>query len=100
MRQKLGLIEATIVGHLHSNLIFQTAGLAAGIPPIPFLGGAIHRMSRGLNQARIWREFRTRFCPSLAGIQLLNDGGYYSMELHEKLDEPARFHWHAWKRDW
>lgn len=100
VRQKLGRIEATIVGHLHSNLIFQTAGLAAGFPNIPFLGGPIHRMSRGLNQARIWREFRTRFCPSLAGIQLLNDGGYYSMELDVESAEPARFHWQAWKRDW
>lgn len=99
VREKLGRIEAAIVGHLHSNLIFQTAGLAAGFPPIPFLGGAIHRMSRGLNRARIWREFRTRFCPSLAGIHLLNDGGYYSAELNMEKDEPARFHWHAWKRD-
>lgn len=99
VREKLGQIEATIVGHLHSNLIFQTAGLAAGIPPIPFLGGAIHRMSRGVSQARVWREFRTRFCPSLAGIRLLNDGGYYSVELNMESDGPARFHWHAWKRD-
>ena len=78
VREKLRQIEATLVGHLHSNAIFQTAGLAAGFPPISFLGGSIHRMSLGLNQARIWREFRTRFCPSLAGIHLLNDGGYYS----------------------
>jgi hypothetical protein len=100
VREKLGQIEATIVGHLHSNLIFQTAGLTAGFPPIAFLGDAIHRMSRGLNQARIWKNFRTRFCPSLAGIHLLNDGGYYSVELDDEAAEPARFTWRAWKRDW
>ena len=93
-------IETTIVGHLHSNLIFQTAGLTAGFPPLPFLGDAIHRMSRGLNQARTWKEFRSRFCPSIAGIQLLDAGGYYSVNLDEDAARPARFAWRAWKRDW
>ena len=97
--ESLGRIESTVIGHLHSGLIFQTAGLLAGIPKLPLPGAALKRINSGLNRARVWRDFRTRFCPCIAGIQLLNDGGYLEIELDSEGRRPARFQTHAWKRD-
>ncbi len=100
IRGALAGIEATIIGHLHSGLIFEAAGLLAGFPRLPLPGAALRRINSGLNRARVWREFRARFCPCLAGIQLLGDGGYLEVELDEEGREPASFHTHVWKRDW
>jgi hypothetical protein len=33
-------------------------------------------------------------CPSLAGIQLLKDGGFYTAELELSAAQPPRFHFH------
>lgn len=93
-------IESTVIGHLHSAMIFETAGLLAGIPRLPLPGAALKRINAGLNRARVWRDFRTRFCPCLAGIQLLNDGGFLELELDDEGDAPLKFHTHSWKRDW
>lgn len=91
LRSRLGQIEQTIIGHLHSRLILRQARILAGIPPITFLGHTARRLSLGLNQARLWRPFKIRLCPSLAGIELLKDGGYYLAHLDPAGVQPARF---------
>jgi hypothetical protein len=68
------------------------------MPTIRFLGNSIRRMSAGLSAARGWRPFRVRLCPSLAGIQLLKDGGYLELRLDPEAEQPAatRFHRLPW----
>ncbi len=100
VRNLLERIDATIVGHLHSGAIFRTAGMLAGMPRPPLPGAALRRMAASLNQARVWREFRTRFCPCLAGIRLLNDGGWLEIDLDDRARRPPEFHTHMWWRDW
>lgn len=90
IRGKLPQIEQTIIGHLHSDLIFKTSNLLAGMPVIRFLGHSIQRMSTALNDARLWRHFRVRLCPSLAGIELLKDGGYLKVNLDPAANRPVR----------
>ncbi|MBE0542502.1 MAG: metallophosphoesterase [Verrucomicrobia bacterium] len=98
VRGKLAQIEHTIIGHLHSNLILKTSKLLAGMPVIGFLGHSIRRMSTALNDARLWRPFRVRLCPSLAGIELLKDGGYLTTTLDAAAPEAARFECHRLPR--
>jgi len=98
IRAKLPQVEQTIIGHLHSNLVVWQSRLLAGMPPIRFLGHSVERMSIALSEARHWRPFHVRFCPSLAGIELLKDGGYYTIELDEDARQPARFKFHPLKR--
>jgi len=81
VRGRLAQLERTVIGHLHSNLFFRKSQLLAGMPTIRFLGNSIRRMSQALNEARCWREFKVRLCPSLAGIELLKDGGYCEMRI-------------------
>jgi hypothetical protein len=98
VRARLPQIEHTIIGHLHSDLILWKSRLLAGMPRIRFLGSSTRRMSAALNQARQWRPFRVRLCPSLAGIELLKDGGYYTVELDPEARQPARFSFHRLPR--
>jgi len=98
VRDKLPQIEQTIIGHLHSNLVFWKSRMLAGMPVIRFLGPTVRRMSTALNQARRWRPFQVRLCPSLAGIELLKDGGYLTAELDPETRQPARFHFHHLRR--
>jgi hypothetical protein len=91
VRGKIPQIEQTIIGHLHSNLVLRAGRLLSGIPPIRFLGNSVARMSAALAEARHWRPFQVRLCPSLAGIELQKDGGYYTVELDEDARQPARF---------
>ena len=98
VRQKLGQIEQTIIGHLHSNLYLKLSRILSGSPVIGFLGHSIRKITTGLNEARLWRPFRVRLCPSLAGIELLKDGGYYTVELDADVKSPARFHFHPLQR--
>jgi hypothetical protein len=81
IRSKLPQVEATIIGHLHSQLFLWKSRLLAGMPPIRFLGNSIRRMSTALHEARLWRDFKLRLCPALAGIELLKDGGYLRMTI-------------------
>ena len=90
IRAKLSQLEHTIIGHLHSPLILWKSRLLAGFPTIDFLGGTIKRMSRALRAARRWRDFHVSLCPSLAGVELLKDGGYLSLELDPAARIPAR----------
>ncbi len=98
VRSKLPQIEQTIVGHLHSNLIMWKSKRLAGMPVIQFLGHSVHRMSAALNEARHWRPFHVRLCPSLAGIELLKDGGWLAVELDPEAQHPARFQFHSLPR--
>lgn len=95
MQNRLGQIERTVIGHLHTPLVIWKTRLLAGCPPITFLGRGIRRISRGLNRARGWKPFNILLCPSLAGSQLLKDGGYYEMTLRQ--NEPADFKRHRLK---
>ncbi len=97
VQDKLPQIERTIIGHLHTPLIYMQARMLSGFPPIHFLGKGIRRISRGLNRARAWRPFKVLLCPSLAGCQMLKDGGYYLMKLEG--NGPAKFERHSlpWK---
>jgi hypothetical protein len=79
MQTLLPQVAATIIGHLHSPLVFWKSRLLAGAPPVRFLGHAVRRMTEALHQARTWRPFRVHLCPSLAGIELLKDGGYLEL---------------------
>ena len=94
VRDRLGQLEQTIIGHLHTDLVLWKSRMLAGMPPIRFLGHAIRKMSGALNEARHWRPFRVRLCPALAGIQLLNDGGWYELELDGEARQPAHFKFH------
>ena len=91
VRAKLGQIEQTIIGHLHTPLVFWISQLLAGMPRIDFCGHTVRRFSDALNQARHWREFRVRLCPALSGIQLLKDGGFYSVLVDDTGGAPAQF---------
>ena len=94
VRARLPQIEQTIIGHLHSPLVLYKSRLLAGMPRIGFMGHTAARLSTALRQARRWRPFHVRLCPALAGIELLNDGGYYTVELDPDAHRPAIYHFH------
>lgn len=95
---KLHLIEQTIIGHLHSNLILWKSRVLTGLPVIRSLGGNVQRMSTALNEARDWEKFKVRLCPALAGIELLNDGGFLKATLDSSAQTPVKFHFHPLPR--
>lgn len=94
VRAKVPQIEQTILGHLHSNLVLWKSRLLSGMPRITFLGHAVTRFSTALREARHWRPFRVRLCPSLAGIELLKDGGYLTARIDPEARRPAAFQFH------
>ena len=98
VRAKLGQVEQTIFGHLHSNLVYYQSRLLAGMPRINFLGHSARKMSAALNAARCWRHFRPRLCPAMAGVELLKDGGFYTVDLDQDAATPARFTFHGLPR--
>ncbi len=99
VQARLGQIEQTIIGHLHSNLVLWKSRWLAGMPRISFLGHTAKRLSAALSQARRWRGFKVRLCPSLGGIELLHDGGYLTAELDPDARQPAQFTFHPLARD-
>ncbi len=94
VRSRLGQIEQTIIGHLHTRLVLWQSRVLAGMPPVNFLGHTGRRMSTALREARHWRHFRVRLCPALGGTQLLNDGGYYTARLALDGSRPVQFTFH------
>jgi hypothetical protein len=48
-------------------------------------------MSGALREARSWRPFRVRLCPSLAGVELLKDGGFLTAQIDESGAAPVRW---------
>jgi hypothetical protein len=91
VREHVAQIEQTVVGHLHSPLILWQSRLLAGMPRLTFLGSTAERLSSALQEAGHWRHFRVRLCPSLTGIQLRQDGGFFRVLLDPEAREPARF---------
>lgn len=98
IRSKAHQIERTIVGHLHSNLYLRMTRILSGMPELRFLGHSMRRMSAAVREARLWRPFRVLLCPSLAGIELLNDGGYFTLDLADSAEHSAKFHFHPLPR--
>jgi len=98
VRRRLPQIEQTIIGHLHTQLILWKSRVLSGIPPIRFLGHAVTRMTAALHEAHYWRPFQVRLCPALSGIELLNDGGYFTMQIDPVASHPARFTFHPLPR--
>jgi hypothetical protein len=98
VRARVARIEQTIIGHLHSNLILWKSRVLAGMPVIRRLGHSAKRMSGALREARSWKPFHVRLCPSLFGIELLKDGGFLKAELDADADQAARFRFHRLAR--
>ena len=98
IRSKIHQIERTVIGHLHSPMIYWQSQVLAGMPTIRFLGHTPLRLSRALREARHWKSFKPLLCPALAGIQNRKDGGYYVAELDPTGAMPAIFEFHplAW----
>ncbi|MBM3831923.1 MAG: hypothetical protein FJ403_01355 [Verrucomicrobia bacterium] len=91
-------IQATVIGHLHSEFFMLNSRILSGMPTVHFLGTSIRRMSAALREARCWKQFHVRLCPALAGIQLLKDGGYLTLELDRDAAQPPQICRHrlAW----
>jgi hypothetical protein len=98
IQPKLQQIERTIIGHLHSSLYLRLSKLLSGLPVIRFCGHSIRKMSTAVNEARHWKSFRVQLCPSLAGIELLNDGGFLTIELDADANTPASLQFHPLPR--
>ena len=98
VRRRLLQIEQTVIGHLHTRVIFWKSRVLSGIPPIRFLGRNVNRFSSALHEAHLWWPFRVRLCPALSGTELLNDGGYYTMQIDPAAKQPARFTFHPLPR--
>jgi hypothetical protein len=98
IRSKLPQVQQTVVGHLHSNLILCKSRLLSGMPRITFLGHTVKRLSSALREARYWKPFHVRLCPSLAGMEVLKDGGYLSVELDPSAQRAPRFKRHRLPR--
>ena len=98
VRRRLPQVEQTILGHLHTRLILWKSRLLSGIPRIRFLGRNVSRFSSALHEAHHWWSFRVRLCPALSGIELLNDGGYYTVQLDPEANRPAQFTFHPMPR--
>jgi len=96
---KVAQIERTIIGHLHSRLIFFKSRLLSGMPTIGFLGHTPKRLSQALREARHWKPFKVLLCPSLSGIELLKDGGFWTADLQARRNN-VEFQWHPlpWKK--
>jgi len=98
IRNKVPQIEQTIIGHLHSKIIFWKSRLLAGMPKIGFLGQTTKRLSAALNEARHWNAFNVRLCPALGGIELTKGGGYLTADIDPNHAQPARFEYHRLSR--
>lgn len=90
VRSRMTQIELTVIGHLHTKVIYWNSRLLAGLPPIRFLGTSIRRMSEALSEGRLWKPFKVRLVPSLTGCQLLKDGGFGWLTIDPEGHEPAR----------
>ena len=98
VRRRLPQVEQTILGHLHTRLILWKSRVLSGMPPIRFLGRNVSRFTTALNEAHHWWPFRVRLCPALSGIELLNDGGYYTAEIDPTAKVPVQFTFHPLPR--
>jgi len=81
IQRRLGQIEQTVIGHLHSETMLWKTRWLSGFPPIPFLGNTVRRYSTALARAKAWKPFRVRLCPALTGVEWRQDGGWLELEL-------------------
>jgi hypothetical protein len=98
VRRRLPQVEQTILGHLHTRLVLWKSRLLSGIPRVRFLGRNVSRFTSALHEAHLWWPFHVRLCPALSGIELLNDGGYYTALIDPEAGRPARFVFHPLPR--
>jgi hypothetical protein len=98
VRRRLPQIEQTIIGHLHTRLILWKSRVLSGIPRIRFLGNSVRRFTSALHEAHHWWPFNVRLCPALSGIELLNDGGYYTVVIDPAARISAQFKFHSMPR--
>ena len=98
IRRQLHQIERTIIGHLHSPLFLDLATMLTGMPHVSFLGTGVRRITVALRQARLWKPFHVTLCPSLAGTELLKDGGFLTLTLREDAEIPAQIESHEIRR--
>jgi hypothetical protein len=98
VQQRLPQVELTVIGHLHSNLILWKSRVLSGMPRLSVFGPSIARISGALRDARAWRPFRVKLCPSLAGIQWERGGGWCSLELDPSGASPLKFRTHPLRR--
>lgn len=89
VRARIGQIEHTILGHLHTRLVFWNCRLLAGMPVMHRMGVPVRRITSALNEARHWRAFKPTLCPALAGIELVKAGGFLTLTLDESGREPS-----------
>lgn len=88
VRTQWGRIEQTVLGHLHSNFILNTAKRLAGIPAVSFAGVTIKRITNALRKAKSWDPFKVILCPSPTGIEAFKDGGFLTVDLNPKDPQP------------
>lgn len=81
VRQRLGQLACTVIGHLHSAKVWSLARSLAGFPRVPWMGVTVRRYTTALQRSRCWREFRILSCPSPAGVQLFKDGGWLELDV-------------------
>jgi hypothetical protein len=99
IRNRLPRVAQTVIGHLHTPLVLWKSRLLAGMPAIGFLGHAMRRVSTALHEARIWKPFRVRLCPALAGIEVWRNSGFFEVGLDPSGVRPPRFQWRRLSRD-
>lgn len=98
IRARAGQIERTVIGHLHTKLVFWLSRYLGGMPEVHGFGHTPRRLSRALRKARHWLPFKPLLCPSPAGSQLLKDGGYFTLEIDESGRKSPVFQFHP--LDW
>lgn len=81
VRAALPRLGATIIGHLHSELVLRPGRRLAGMPEVTCLGATTRRLTSALRRAKDWMPFKVQLCPSPSGTELLKDGGYLEIEL-------------------
>jgi len=89
--QAMHRLEATVIGHLHSPFILETARRLAGIPHVRWAGSSVRRYTGALRKASGWRDFRLVFCPSPTGAEFFKDGGWLTAELDVKHGGPIEW---------
>ncbi len=81
VRQRLGQLACTVIGHLHSAKVWSLARNLAGFPRVPWMGVTFRRYTTALHRSRCWREFGIALCPAPAGLQLFKDGGWLEIDI-------------------
>ncbi len=98
IQRRLGQIERTIIGHLHSETMLWKTRWLSGLPPITFLGNTVRRYSAALARAKAWKPFQVRLCPALAGVEWRKDGGWLELELDPAGRTPCEFRFRPLRR--